>query len=246
MNRFLATAACMASMTAVIGGTAAAQAQMVNAPIPTRRVPDVQVVAFPLPTREWAVTTVYPKTVPRTRAESRVRTLLRLTGWRASEPEFKDRALEPSAPDAPKTPVMSSVTFRTTGNVVNLSDGTMPLEPFARAFRDLDRVHITYLIPGDKFAFRGIREYSDNNLEVSLSQGQGAFTYMLNIKNHNLESLRLPTYETIKSDQGSETAAGRTDPPGLPKGWIGTGLAVAVALGAGTVAYLLFTRMTAR
>jgi hypothetical protein len=224
-----------------------AQAQMVNAPISTERMPDVQVVAFPLPTREWAITTVYPKVVRRSLAEGRVKTLLNRAGWKATGMEFKDKALERVADNAPKTEVMSSLTFRTAGRVVDLADGTMPLESFARAFRDLERVHITYIVPGPHFAFRGIRQFADNNVEISLSQGQGAYTYLLNIKNHNLENLRLPRYETLKTGQETESARAEPAPKaGIPPVLFGTGLAVLLAVGAGAVAYLIFTRLTAR
>lgn len=231
----------------IVGGLLPAGAQMVNAPIPTQRIPDVQVIAFPLPTHEWAVTTVYPKVVSQADAQGRVNRLLALTGWKANGMEFKNKALERAASDTPKAAVMSSVTFRTTGGVVDLVDGTMPLVPFARAFRDLQRVHITYIIPGKTFTFRGIRQFSDNNLDLSLSQGQGAYTYVLNIKNHNLDALQLPRYETLKEGQGTQTAAGgAVSHPSLPTVWVGTGLAVLLAFGAGAMAYLLFARLATR
>ena len=226
----------------------ATQAQMTSAAIPTQRVPDVQVVVFPLPTHEWAITTVYPKIIARTTAEARVKRLLGITGWEGSTTEFKNKALERVAANAPPSPPMSSLTFRTPGRVVNLSDGTMPLEPFIRAFRDLERVHITYIIPGNTFTFRGLREYSGQDIEIALSQGEGAYTYVLNIKNHNLDTLQLPRYETLKPGSGTTTTqvtpkSGFIAPAPVV---VGTGLAVLLAAGAGTAAYLFFTRVAVR
>jgi hypothetical protein len=237
-----------AALAALLGVSAAAA----HAQIPGKFVPDVQVVVAPRAGGEWVVSAVYSKRVPRAQAEGRVKRLLGLTGWKGTQFEFEERALERDAKKLPAdieplppVPVMSSLTFLTGGKVVDMADGTMPLEPFARAYRDLNRIHVTYLVPG-KFAFKGLRRFADNNVDIALSEGQGAWTYVVNIKNHRLDSLGLPRYEVLKSERAVQSA--QASPGGLRarKTLFGTGLVVLLAAGAGAVAYLWTNRLAMR
>jgi hypothetical protein len=237
----------IALLAATLGLSVAALAQ-----ISGKVIPDVQVVVVPFGGGQWAVSAVYPKRIPRAQAEGRVQRLLSLTGWKGAQFAFEDRALERVATNVkledgplPPVPVMSSLTFLTRGKVVDTADGTMPLEPFARAYRDLNRIHVTYLVPG-KFPFKGLRRFTDNNVDIALSEGQGAWTYVVNIKNHRLDALGLPRYEVLKPERTVQSAQDDTGGLNARKTVFGTGLVVLLAAGAGAVAYLWTNRLAMR
>lgn len=223
----------------------AAPAPRVGAPTPANgTAPDVQVVVMALPTGQWGISAVYPRRVPRSEAEARIKKLAALTGWKPTNVEWEERGMDRVSMGEKFTPVpvMSSLTFETTGNVVDLADGTISVEPFARAYRDLRQVNITYLIPF-KFRFRGLRRFSDTNLDLTLSEGQGAWTYLLNIKNHQMDSLGLPRYEILRETRPAQTADTQSV---KTRRLAGMGGIVLLAAGAGALAWLGMSRFMAR
>lgn len=208
--------------------------------------PDVQIVVMPYPTGKWGVAMVYPQKVSRAEADRRMQRLLQIGGWKGSDVLWENKALQmadevrkmPGARDLKAEPVMSSLTFQTGGNVVDLADGTMQIEPFARAFRDLSRVHVTYLL-APTFPFRGVRHYSDANLDIQASGQQGAWTYVVNIKNHNLESLNLPRYELVKPKGQTQSATNsRLEAMRRQRRMVGAGLVVVLAAATGMFVWL--------
>jgi hypothetical protein len=205
------------------------------APAP-KQMPDVTILVAPIPNNQWMISMVYAKKVPKKEADARATRLVQLTGWHTGDAVFTDRALE-GTPLGGEAPVLSSLTFPAIGNMVDVADGTVSLEPFLLAFRDLNRVHLTVLNPGP-FNFRGLREHHDDNVDITLNAGQGAWTYVANIKNHRAERLNLPRYH---QEPPKETAAkGRAGT--IPKPLILGGL-VLVALVAGGAAFALVRRL---
>ena len=207
--------------------------------------PDVQVVVIPYPTGAWGVAMVYPGKVKRGDAEKRSKELMTLGGWKGTSYEWEERGLErdpkltkmPDAQGIEAVPVMSSLTLQTTGKVVDFSDGTMAVEPFVRAFRDLSRIHVTYLLP-PTFKFRGMREYHDKNVDVQAQGEQGAWTYVVNIKNHQLSALNLPRYETAKPDARFEQASVAAEKARRLRRLVGTGAVVLLAAATGMFVWL--------
>lgn len=209
------------------------------------RKPDVQVVVMPYPTGAWGVAMVYPGKVKRADAEKRSKELLAFGGWKGNSYEWEERGLErdpkltklPDAQGIEGVPVMSSLTLQTTGKVVDLGDGTMAVEPFVRAFRDLNRVHVTYLLP-PTFKFRGLREFHDKNVDVQAQGEQGSWTYVVNIKNHQLSALNLPRYETVKPDARFEQASAAAEKARRLRRLVGTGAVVLLAVATGMFVWL--------
>jgi hypothetical protein len=212
--------------------------------------PDVQIVVMQMPYTlgTWGVTMVYPKKVSRAEAEQRYKELLRLTGWKGTDFQWEERGFERAAnvEGVPQettkglepVPIMSSLTFQTTGNVVDVADGTMPIESLTRAFRDLNRVHVTFLLPAT-FTFRGVRHFQDNNLDLEVSGQQGTWTYVANIKNHRLEALNLPRYELVKTDANLQQAkAAQLNQLKQRRRLIGTGAVVLLAAATGMFVWL--------
>jgi len=233
-----------------VGQPRKAQAQ--SAMMDTRQKPDVQVVVMPGPEGKWIVSSVYPRKVSRADADARYKRLISVSGWKGSDVAFENKTLDRTPSNfkngfAP-LPVMSSLTFSTEATIVNWSTGVIEIEPFARAFRDLSRVHITYVVPG-KFDFRGLREYSDKNVNVSLSGGDGAYTYIVTIKNHGADALGLPRYETLRANSPTRTADAARPKAGMTaktRRVVGTGIVFLFAISAAALVYAVTQRAGAR
>jgi hypothetical protein len=212
---------CALMLAGLYGSRAWAQ-EKTTAPSPppaesisTATVPDVQIVISPDPSGQWVVAAVYPNKTDRKKAEDRAKEMLTLGKWKGSGLLFENKALERT--DNPKgmaaLPVMSSVTFSTPGNIVNYADGTVSLEPFIRAYRDLDKINLLFLIPGT-FKYRGPKSYQDNDIEMLYVSGGSALTYVVQVKNHSLGALQLPRFEptasVASSAQKGKSGAGKS------------------------------------
>lgn len=164
--------------------------------IPTAIAPDVQIVVSPDPTGQWVVAAVYPNKTDQKKAEARAREMLTLAQWKGSGLLFENKGLDrvEESKDAAPLPMMSSVTVTTPGNIVHYANGTIPLEPFIRAYHDLNRLNILFLVPGT-FKYRGPHSYRDDDIEMTYASGGSAFTYVVLVKNHGLKTLHLPQFE---------------------------------------------------
>lgn len=234
---------------AVIGGVApAAPAQ-----VPGGKRPDVQVIVMPHPSGNWAVSVVYPGVVGRPVMEAHRKRLMGLSGWKGHGVEYETRGLQQNDGDFSRVkpgqslnyknlkpgkdaPAMSSVTFLTSSPIVDWKNATLPVEPFARAFRDLDRVYVMFFVPGE-FPFRGLRRHSDDNLDVALTVGKGAYFYALNIKNHKMKALNLPRFQVEQPAADVRTARARTDGRAAAPRLVGISLVVLLAVAAGLLVY---------
>lgn len=230
------------------------QSRVALAQIPGNKMPDVQVVVLPDAIKgEWSVSVTYPRQVPRAASQAHLKRLLGLSGWKANSVVYEDRGLPTndgvSRNNKGKTdPIMSSVTFSSPSNIVNWDRGALPIEPFARAFRDLNRVYITFFVPG-RFDFRGLRKHSDASLDVVLASGgddpakfgyRGAFTYLLTIRNHKLERLGLPTTQVVLPPGKVHSASRPNQKMAGARRVVGYGLVGLLAL-AGAGATYVFT-----
>ncbi|HVK04726.1 MAG TPA: hypothetical protein VM490_14700 [Armatimonadaceae bacterium] len=196
--------------------------------------PDVQIVVLLLPNGEYEVSAVYPRKVAQAEAERPMKALLGQTKWKATPLRYDNS--EAQTPDSGKT-VLSSVSFTTGEGLADTVTGTVEIEPFIRAFRETKRMHVSFFLP-PTFAYRGVRQHADKNVEVSGSVQQGTITYVVNIKNHQLESVQLPKTQPVSAapvgvigGKSAEVAGGG-----------GTGLKIALlVLAAAAVGILVFT-----
>ena len=215
-------------------------------------MPDVQIMVAP-GLGSWSVAAVYPKAVPHAETQARLKRLASVTGWKMEKLAFEDRRLDRSAMESqdPKiqreakavgaAPVMSSASFQTSANLVDPAQGTLALEPFLQAFRDVNRVNITYLIPG-QFAYKGPKQFSDSRVDMSLFSQGGAYTYQVQLKDHKFETLNLPIKEVARQES-YRSAENSSAPRRL---LLGTGLVALLALGVAGVAYALTQRFIHR
>jgi hypothetical protein len=124
----------------------------------------VVVLPDPVMAGKWNVSVTYPAVVKRAQSEGHLKRLLALSGWKATDVAYEDRGLATNDGKSrnnrgPQDPAMSSVSFLTDAQIVDWRNGTLPVEPFARTFRDLKSVYVTYFVPGS-FPFRGLRQHS--------------------------------------------------------------------------------------
>lgn len=218
----------------------------------TTQMPDVQIMVMPGPSG-FNVATVYPHQIPHAETNQRLKRL-ELSGWQVQGLTYEDRPLErtrrssksPSvskaAKDSAPAPIMSSASFQLNAPVVDYAQGTLALEPFLKAFRDVQRVNVTYLVPG-QFTFRGMRQYADNRVEVSLFAQEGAYTYQVVLKEHNFESLNLPLLEGA-GQENPRVAQNTSAPP--QRLLLGTGIVALAALGIAGIAYAVAQRVLHR
>ena len=223
-------------------------------PAQGRVPPDVQVVVAPLQTGQWAVTEVYPRQTPRAQAELRMKALLAEGGWSAvGGVQFEDRSLGLARLDgkridrlrgedqeAPADTVMSSVSCVVSGGIVDVGHGSMNLTPFARSLHDLSRISIVYLVPPTlDFRFRGLEHFDDGRVRADIAAGQGTYVYTLNITDHGVNALTLPSTQAADSVPAPSTMQVRR--PNV----LATGMIIAFALGAGVLVYVWATRLSA-
>lgn len=212
--------------------------------------PDVQVIVMPHPSGDWAISAVYPKVIDNTAMQAHVRRLLQVSGWKARGPvKYESRGIRYNDGvrrdrPGPSGPSMSSATFLTGSPVVDQREATLPVEPWARAFRDLSRVYVTYFVP-EPFPFRGLRRHSDKDLDVALSEQQGTYTYFLTIKNHELDQLDLPRFQVRPEPESVRVAAGEENRR-TRRRLVGTGLVILLAAAAGLLVYIGAHRWSGR
>jgi hypothetical protein len=199
--------------------------------------PEAQIVVAPDMQGAWLVSMVYPKQVPRVTAEGRAKRLAGLARWKIGELTFEDRALEATQPVSGTKPgeKMSSVTFRTTAMLVDFRNGTLTMEPFASALRDLSRVNITYLVPGN-FVYRGPRRYSDNNIRIVCGGEQSTYNCYMEIKNHQATRFPLPQFEPAVPEKTRRATVPATSNA------LKIGMVALAAMGTGLLVYAIVNR----
>ena len=235
----LSTVGCVSIMSIMSIMPAESQAQETETP----RMPDAQVViapefASPTSLSGWNVSIVYPKLVPHVTVQGRANRLAALAKWKIEKLEFEDRGLERSGKIKKTTDAMSSVTFRTDATLVDYKTGLLSIEPFALALRDLNRVNVTYLVPG-YFEYQGVKRYNDTHIALDFAGEKGVYTYMLQIKDHQANAFRLPERETVSPDKTRIAQASDVKPAEKAMRW---GIIIALAAGTGCLVYALASR----
>ena len=132
--------------------------------------------------------------------------------------------------------VMSSSTFTTTAPMLDPKDGAVALEPMLLAYKDLQRVYITFMAP-QGVSPHGPKEFRDDNIILFSRPEPGTLTYVTKIRNHNVTAFGLPRLEAspvaVKSDAALTTSGGN---------WVWMGVLGAFALVAGGSVYALMAR----
>ncbi|MGC4047648.1 MAG: hypothetical protein QM758_27965 [Armatimonas sp.] len=191
--------------------------------------PDGQVLVAPgLPGR-WQVSLVLQHDESRAKLQERLKTLTTLLPGKYGSVELNRRQIGPVT--------FSTVSFITAAELVN-SKGDMAVAPFVVALRDLDRVQVTYMTP-EKFTYKGVRQFTDNGVTITVDSQPSALSYLAEIKNHNVTGLNPPITETTapKTASRSTMGTGRI---------LGVLLVILLAIGAAFVTFGLLQRRVRR
>ncbi len=207
--------------------------------------PDVVALTFPLPNGQYMISMVYPDKVERARVENRANRLLEIAHWQGTNFEYEDKAINGVAADweGGKAPVMSSVTFLVNNAPLNPVDGTIALEEYLLALRDLNTIHLTFATPPN-FVYHGPRQYKNEAVAISCSAGQGSVSCVAKINDHTAEKLNLPRVvtEDTEKDAGNEKA--KSTSPRVPVTTVVFALLAAMTAGIGV--FLLARRIVTR
>ncbi len=192
--------------------------------------PQVTIVVISTGTGEDHLNFAYSTTVPEKEATERFERLLRYGGWQGKL--LKVRTEAPRSIEGNTLPPMTDVIGRAR-NVVDRNSGGLPVEPFLRAFSDLELFEIYFLVQGD-MPFQGLREWTTRDLQVKLIYTPGVYRYQVRILRHGADvDLRVPFHQPIQEEQPVQPERKET-----ALGWRIAGWAL-VSLALGGLAYLV-------
>lgn len=194
---------------------------------PSQQMPDVLIWVDARNPQATSVAIVYPKLIPKNVAEASVSTMLRETGWNASNLSISDGGTANSG-ELP----MTSIEFRTS-STLDMESGYLPIEPIIKAFRNVKQMEIQYILP-QTFYFRGVGDFQNRYVQIKLISGNNAYRYAVHIKDPSFTTLGLP------KPQVQSTAPKTVDRTQLTIKI----LIVALALMAAAIAFMVSVRVT--
>lgn len=152
---------------------------------PSQQMPDVLILIVASNPQITSVSIIYPKLIPKNVAEANLSTMLRETGWNASNLNISDG----SAANSGELP-MTSIDFRTSFTL-DMESGYLPIEPIIKAFRNVKQMEIQYILP-QTFYFHGVGDFQNRYVQIKLISGNNAYRYAVHIKDPSFTTLGLP------------------------------------------------------
>lgn len=199
-------------------------------------MPDVQAVVGP-GVDGWQVALVYPKRTDKAAVEADVAAVTRAMGKPAKGLKIETRRLErEDTREVGPAPTMTSATFETDAELVDYGAGRLAVEPFLIGLQARDRIAVVFLVPG-KFSYTAARKVADNRVALDVVGGEGAYTFLANIRSRPLDGFVVPAADTPTPQAAP---AGRRRSP-----LAGIAIAAAMAVLAGGAAFFA-TRRFAR
>jgi hypothetical protein len=212
----------VAAAIAVLGGGPAGAS-----PNAAKGQPDILVLVYSGMGNNDQVGLTYPKTTSHSQVQRDLSQVQSLTGWAESNVKISD--------DAFKGDKMTSAQF-VTHPILQPGSQTLPLEQIVTALRSYPRVSVVYFLAG-QMDFKGLRDYTDNNVDVHFEQRGNAYTYHVRILNPNFDRLNLPQLQPTATSIAQQPAPSRR----RIRPWEVLLLAV-LAAGAGVAVYVITSR----
>ena len=194
--------------------------------------PDVLILVAATATGQDQIGVTYPKVVPHAQARRDLAALQAATGWLLKRIKITDA---PSSLRRDKVKMTGSECVAS--RAVRQETHGLAVQPFVQAFRGYHYLLLTYFVGAD-FRFRGLHDYSDNDLRIKLDQHGSAYTYQIFIRRPNFERLKLPY---LQPPLVSGVQIARAAPRPVLRTWLIALVAVAAA-GAGCAVYALLSR----
>lgn len=160
--------------------------------------PQATIVVISTGTGEDRISFAYSTTVPENDAAERFHRLLRHGGWEGKL--VRVRTESPRTIAGNTLPPITDVTGRAR-NVIDRTSGGLPVEPFLRAFSDLDYFEIYFLVQGD-MPFQGLREWNTRDLQIQLIHTPGVYRYQVRILRHAADvDLQVPFHQPVEEQK---------------------------------------------
>lgn len=199
--------------------------------------PQVVIVVLSTGASEDHLNFAYQQAVPEAEAKARFEKLLREGGWQGRIVRIRTESLRSQTGE--QLPPITDVVGRAR-NVVDRRSGGLPVEPFLRAFSDLDYFEIYFLVPGD-MPFQGLRQWDTPHLQIRMTHTPGTYRYRVRILQHGPEvNLNVPFLQPIEEPVTADTASQRPRWAWQVAGWA----LISVAIGG--IAYLVMYWATRR
>lgn len=192
--------------------------------------PQATIVVISTGTGEDHVSFACNTAVPEKQAGERFHRLLRHGGWEGRL--VRVRTESPRSIAGNTLPPMTDVAGRAR-NVIDRTSGGLPVEPFLRAFSDLDYFEIYFLVQGE-MPFQGLREWKTRDLQIQLIHTPGVYRYQVRILRHTPDvDLRVPFLQPVEEQKPAQPRQQE-----VAWGWRIAGLAL-ISVALGTLAYLV-------
>lgn len=192
--------------------------------------PQVTIVVISTGTGEDHLNFAYSTAVPEKEAAARFERLLRHGGWQGRL--LKVRTEAPRSQTGSTLPPITDVIGRAQ-NVIDRRSGGLPVEPFLRAFSDLEAFEIYFLVQGE-MPFQGLREWTTRDLQVRLIHTPGVYRYQVRILRHAADvDLSVPFHQPVAAQASQQAKRKET-----ALGWRIAGWAL-ISLALGGLAYVV-------
>lgn len=214
-------------------------------PAPTTALsskPDVVILIFPTSNGQYAVSAVYSKQVPQKQTEDSIQQVLAVAKWQGMGFSYQNKSSSQAAKafGIEDRGPMSSITGFISGSILN-TDGSLSLGPFLMGFRDQNTVQLM-IHTTEGFVYRGPRAFNDPRVDFTCEQKEGALICMANIKDHRMEELTLPRFDSATDPNNS----GPARPAEGGNNALKLGAIIAASLAVGVAVFLLARRAIVR
>ena len=154
-------------------------------PTPSNQYPDVLVQVLDGLGSFDRVSVNYTTAVSREDAQEDVDNLVKLTSWMV-----RNEVVTTQADRTPGSTPTTSVAFDT-APLVNAREGTLPVEQFVSALKRFKIIQVNYYLMGPKLAFRGIQDFEDQYVKITLGRPGNSYQYHVLVKDNSFDRLDL-------------------------------------------------------
>ena len=195
--------------------------------------PDVLILVYQMPGGLDQIGFTYAKSVPHSQALSDLHTLQNETHWAAHGLQISDAV----GPIHSRVGKMTSVSFASAG-VAPYDVHNFPVEPFVQAFRGYHQIVLAF-VADRGYQFQGLRDYTDNYVQIAMEQRNSAYTYRIRIIDPHFDQLKLPA---VQPDTPTATESRASLIPAQAFGIRKALMLIACALAVGIGVYVITAR----
>lgn len=209
----------------IISATPLHAAQNADAP-DEMKIPDALVWISATDPSVTYISITFPRIIQKARADSYLASILKYTGWSASGIKITSDSASGNGGNP-----MTAIEFASP-QLAAAQDGTLPIEPFIKALRDLKSIQMLVMTyPG--FRYAGVGSFENRYVKISLAAGQNSLNFSIDVKDPRFTDLGLP-----KPNQEGVAATPTRPAPGIAILIVVLAIAVSIAVYFGTKNYM--------